>query len=98
MEITNQKFKELQRAKEKLDALEVGGVENWEWYGESLKDWHAENELEENREILLEELSGIFGECAYEPSERGAGIAFRDEAYDEAMRLLVKLGVCFNKV
>ena len=24
---------------EKLEALENGGVDNWEWYGESLSDW-----------------------------------------------------------
>jgi hypothetical protein len=25
----------------KLEALERGGVDNWEWYDESLKDWYS---------------------------------------------------------
>lgn len=26
---------------EKLRALEAGGVDNWDWYGESLSEWYA---------------------------------------------------------
>ena len=29
-----------------LCALEVGGVDNWEWYGESIKDFFREEEEE----------------------------------------------------
>ena len=31
----------------KLQALEAGGVDNWEWYSESLKDWFKEQDDEE---------------------------------------------------
>lgn len=30
-----------------LCALEAGGVDNWEWYGESIKDFFREEEEEE---------------------------------------------------
>lgn len=29
-----------QKLAEKLDALEAGGVYNWEWYSESLEEWY----------------------------------------------------------
>lgn len=42
--------KEVQRDLEKLAALEAGGVDNWEWYGDSLAElfvqWDAEDEEE----------------------------------------------------
>ena len=90
------RMKELLRAEAKLNALEAGGVDNWEWYGESLKDWFAENELDERLEALIDELEIAFGECAYEPSERGAGVAFNDDAGKEVMRILVDLKVTFK--
>jgi len=72
MSYSKQRLKELERAEAKLNALEAGGVDNWEWYGESLKEYNAENEIEEKRDELLDELETVFGGCAYEPSERGA--------------------------
>ena len=96
MTISAKRLKELERAEAKLSALEAGGVDNWEWYGESLKPYHEENELEESRSDLINELAQIFGECAYEPSERGAGIAFDDGHFDAAMKLLVSRDVQFK--
>jgi len=34
--ISKTEFLRLKIAEEKLDRLELGGVDNWEWYGESL--------------------------------------------------------------
>lgn len=98
MTISAQRLKELERAEAKLNALEAGGVDNWEWYGESLKEYRKENEIEEKRDELLDELEVAFGESAYEPSERGAGIAFGDEARDNALVILEKFGVIFKEV
>ena len=36
--ITDNRHKELERAERKLQALDAGGFDSWEWYGESLKD------------------------------------------------------------
>lgn len=47
IKISEKRLKELERAYDKLSALEAGGVDNWEWYDESLKAWRKENELEE---------------------------------------------------
>jgi len=93
--ITEQELKKLYRDQAKLQALEAGGVDNWVNYDDSLEKWYAQNELEEKRAELLNELICIFGECAYEPSETGAGIAFREGGYDSAMKTLEHLGVVF---
>jgi len=96
MSISKQRLKELERAELKLNALEAGGVDNWEGYDYSLEGYHAENELEEKLDCLIGDLEVAFGESAYEPSERGAGIAFGDDIRDEVMSVLVTAGVIFK--
>ena len=44
MYIDDKKYNELLDAQKKLIALENGGVDNWEWYSESLKDYFKEKE------------------------------------------------------
>ena len=94
--MSEKRMKELLRAEAKLNALEAGGVDNWEWYGESLKGWFAENELEERLDALMDDLECAFGECAYEPSERGAGIAFDDSAAAAVMEIFKTHKVTFQ--
>ena len=36
--ISTKKYNELVQAQRELLALEAGGVDNWEWYSESLRD------------------------------------------------------------
>jgi len=36
--ITRSRYKELVIKEAVLDALEAGGVDNWEWYSQSLED------------------------------------------------------------
>lgn len=40
-------IEELEDRDKKLTALEFGGVDNWEWYSESLQDYYFEDEDEE---------------------------------------------------
>jgi len=47
MNISEKRVKELLKKERKLQALEAGGVDNWEWYGESLKEMVKEDEVEE---------------------------------------------------
>ena len=96
MEVTDKRLKELERAEKKLNALESGGVDNWDNYDDSLEPYRQELELEEKRDYLLEELAQVFGECAYEPSERGAGIAFHNDAYNKASQIIIDMGVTFT--
>lgn len=43
-------IEELENRDEKLSALEAGGVDNWEWYAESLSDYFNNIEEEEEEE------------------------------------------------
>lgn len=44
MEISEKRLKELELAKRKLDALEAGGVDNWEWYDEAMSSFVEEDD------------------------------------------------------
>ena len=54
IEISKDEYISLLMAKEKLDRLEIGGVDNWEWYGESISQ---EEDLEDMEIRLERELS-----------------------------------------
>ena len=95
VKIAKKRLKTLEMAEAKLNALEAGGVENWEFYGESLKEYYLANNLEEKRELLFNSLEIAFGECAYEPSERGSGIAFND-VHDDILEIFNSFGVIFK--
>lgn len=47
VEITEERYKELIDREKKLLALEAGGVDNWEWYADSLEEYWAELEEED---------------------------------------------------
>jgi hypothetical protein len=81
--------KDVERKLAKLEALEAGGVDNWEWYSEALKEWNAENYLEEYADGVLQNVIDTLAGAAYEPSERGAGVAFSSESIDEAREFIV---------
>jgi len=96
MNINEQRIKELERAEAKLHALEAGGVDNWDFYDESLAEWRGENEHDEKICSLTNDLETVFGECAYEPSEHGAGIAFNKEIASSVFEVLKDHGVIFK--
>ena len=96
LKINAQRIKELERKEAKLAALEAGGVDNWDFYDDSLKDYYLANEKEECIDSLIDELQAVFGECAYEPSERGAGVAFDNSIEDKLIKLLITHKVTFE--
>ena len=95
IEITKKRLKALEEAEFKLELLEAGGVENWDRYDESLKEYYLANDLKERRESLFLKLETAFGACAYEFPERGAGIAFHD-VYDDIIEIFNSFGVIFK--
>jgi len=52
--ITERQLREFLLAYHTLNALESYGVDNWEWYGESLDNYLEDEELDDlvNKEIL----------------------------------------------
>jgi 5-methylthioribose kinase len=82
-------LKELEQQSRKLQALEDGGVDNWEGYDDSMSAIWKEQREKELYENVLEEVCEILCEGVYEPSERGAGFTFTDEVQDEALELII---------
>lgn len=43
-----------------LNALERGGVDNWNWYGESISDfiseWKEDHDIPKDKEIYMEDI------------------------------------------
>lgn len=82
VKITKRYLKNLERAYSKLEALEAGGVCNWEWYGESLKEFRQEEELDDLIAKHVDNICQTVAEdCRVEYHscrETGAAIMFPD--------------------
>lgn len=63
VKISAKRLQQLERSQRILDALEAGGVDNWEWYSESLKDFRKEEELEN---IIQDYVNEILEVCSDE--------------------------------
>ena len=50
--VPKEELKELLAARDKLLALESGGVDNWSWYSDSLNDYLKED-WETNKEVYM---------------------------------------------
>lgn len=91
MEISAERLRELERIEMKMNALEAGGVDNWEFYGDALKEY---NKNIENEEKIVEAFDGIcevLSEGIEEPAGRGCGYGFREKATDNAYLILKNL-------
>lgn len=91
MKITPERIRELEKAEEKLTALENAGVDNWDGYGDALEAIRKREALDEEIDAALDEVMCELGGGAYEPSERGAGVAFHQGAELAARTILRKL-------
>lgn len=96
MLIDEKEYKYLIDRDKKLTALENGGVDNWEWYEESLKEYQQEKEREEKRKKIRDNISDewsdilmYLAEGVYEPSLGGAGFDFRDESIKKAEEVFI---------
>ena len=90
MNISKERLKELERMESKLNALESGGVDNWDFYDECLTEYNKEQEMESELDDLMEDVEVAIFEGAYEPSERGAGFAATQEGRDEARDIILR--------
>ena len=94
IELPEKRYQELLDVENKMSYLEAGGVDNWEWYGESLSEYWEEKEKEEEIQqekerlfLIFEEIETVLSLGAFEPSEKGAGYAFSDESEADAFRI-----------
>lgn len=75
VKISKRELEELYRSQRKLQALEAGGVDNWEWYDESLKELRKEDEYDELLDQFVDEILQVCseeGDVEY-PAGREAG-------------------------
>lgn len=86
MNITKEQLRRLA----KLDALERGGVDNWEFYDEALTEYSNTIEKEEKIEDFMENIFEII--CTYieEPAGRGCGYGIRIEGQEKAIEFALK--------
>lgn len=91
-EISAKRLAELEETQAKMDALEAGGVDNWENYGDALKDFWAERNRREIIETAIGEIIQALCEGVEEPAGRGCGYGVSDEATANAERLL-RIGI-----
>lgn len=96
-QINEEEYERLLRRERKLDALEAGGVDNWDCIDYALEGYWADEKHNEKVNDLIGELAQAFGECAYEPSERGAGVAFHESMVKDVMEVLNVAGVIFKE-
>jgi hypothetical protein len=60
--ITKDEYLILRKAQLTLDRLEIGGVDNWEWYGESLNP-DNEMEIDDAFDALEKEIESMCSDC-----------------------------------
>jgi len=98
IEITYEELNEMRKAQAKLQALENGGVDNWEGYDFALEELRKVEAFDEEVEALVQEIMAELGSNSYEPSKRGGGIAFYDGAAMECENLVRKFAEKIKKL
>jgi hypothetical protein len=92
VEVTNEEWKRIQRQLAKLNALEAGGVANWEWYDESLTNWFKENEIDELIDNAVIDIGELTAEAKVDqPAGPGCGYSIRIPEED-LRKLLLRFG------
>lgn len=93
MEISEKELRTLRRDSAKLAALEAGGVDNWEWYSDSLVDFHKEEALEEFVDNMVDSFHEtiIDAEVDYPAGhEAGPSIRVSDKVAEDFIRLVIE--------
>jgi hypothetical protein len=82
--------KEIKRKLEKLEALECGGVDNWEGYEFALEEYNQTIGREETAEDIIDVICEVL--CAYiiQPAGSGCGYGFSQAGIDNAVGILLR--------
>ena len=86
------KDKEIKRKLAKLEALEHGGVDNWDNYDNALVEWRKESHVDECLEEAIEEIhEQLVDADVDEPAGHGCGysINFDEEKMTEVLTSLL---------
>jgi hypothetical protein len=79
--MSSKRIQELLNAERKLNALEAGGVDNWEWYGEALEAIRKEDSLSDVVDMHVQNILELAAsaEVSAEDSRNGLYIVNIDE-------------------
>lgn len=90
MTLTAERIRELEKAERKLEALENGGVDNWEGYDFAMEAIRKEEEYDEFMEQIVSDIADAIGECIEEPAGQGCGYGIREQGYANIENILRK--------
>jgi len=91
--IYQDKLDELLDAQSKLQALENGGVDNWEFYVEALGEYFKEKKRGELIDQFIQDLGDVLVDAKIdEPADRGAGysIEFNEQDVKKLVANLIR--------
>lgn len=91
--ISDERLADLEKQERKLNALESGGVDNWDGYDFALEEIRKEDAKDEFLYTIADEIMGILGEDINEPAGRGAGFGFTPNADDKVVKYLKTLKI-----
>jgi hypothetical protein len=89
-QITQGELDQLLDAKAKLSALVNAGVDNWEGYSFALDEYNEYQEKLKKADSVTDEVIETLANAVFEPSERGAGFAFTDDAIERVYSIIRK--------
>ena len=88
MEITQERYRELEKAELKLDALEAGGVDNWEGIDFALGEYRRSIEIDEIINDACTEVAEAVCKEVEEPAGSGCGFGIRQEGIDQMILII----------
>lgn len=88
MKISEKEYAELKDAQAKLNALENGGVDNWDNYDDALDDYYRHKEIENEFDEAWSNALSHLSSCVDEPAGSGCGYGFTNNSNE--MRLAVE--------
>ena len=88
--INRNEYNELLEARNKINALEAAGVDNWALYGDAMDSLNKADDIKEIIENYMTSITETLSDSTYEPSELGAGFAFDDNVQDKTKSLLIE--------
>ncbi len=72
--LTENEHRKMQRRLAMLDALEAGGVDNWDGIDFALEDWRKDGEVDDLIDVAIDDLNDILVDADVEqPAGPGAG-------------------------
>ena len=97
MELSRARLEELFDAEAKLQALEAGGVDNWNGIDSALERYWAAKQHQDNRTDLVVKIMEVLSEGIIEPAGSGCGYGFNEDVEVAALNVLTEMDVTFGK-